>query len=129
MHLSSPSKTGTILLIDDEAVVRTAVADYLQFTGYSVIMAEDGQAGLEIFKQRQGEIDLIMLDVSMPVMNGLEALTYIRQLSTTVPIIIFSGLDEPENLTKMGALQFTTFMKKPFRLNELIKQINGIVNQ
>lgn len=128
MQPSTPSQSGTILLIDDEAIIRTAVAEFLLLSGYSVLAAEDGQTGLEIFQQQQEQITVVLLDVTMPVMSGMEVLKHIRELSADVPIILLSGLHEPEVLAEMSALPSTTFMRKPFRLNQLVETITAIIN-
>jgi DNA-binding response OmpR family regulator len=128
MQPSTPSQRDTILLIDDEAIIRTAVAEYLLLSGYAVLAAEDGREGLEIFRQKQDQIILVLLDVTMPFMSGTEVLRHIRELSADVPIILLSGLHEPEDLAEMIALPSTTFMRKPFRLSQLVETINAIVN-
>lgn len=118
--------TNTILLVDDETVIRTAVSQFLEFSGFTVLAAEDGQKGVDIFTAQQDQISLILLDVTMPIMTGKEALAHIRQLSPTVPIIMFSGLDERDLADTIAGSANTQFLKKPFRIHELLAMINSL---
>jgi DNA-binding NtrC family response regulator len=127
MFSSQLSQMGTILLIDDEAIIRTAVAEYLELTGYSVLVAEDGEEGLEIFQKEWPQLALVLLDVSLPNMSGTEVLAHIRELTADMPIIILSGLNETDVLAEMGKFQPFTFMKKPFRLDQLIVAIKDVI--
>jgi DNA-binding NtrC family response regulator len=127
MFSSQLSQMGTILLIDDESIIRTAVAEYLELTGYSVLVAEDGEEGLEIFQKEWPQLALVLLDVSLPKMSGTEVLAHIRELTADMAIIILSGLNETDVLAEMGKFQPFTFMKKPFRLDQLIVAIKDVI--
>lgn len=118
--------TGNILLVDDEAVIRTAVSQFLELSGFSVITAENGKQCVDIFTAQQEEISLVLLDVTMPIMTGKEALAHIRELSPTLPVILFSGLDEADVSATIANSAYTLFIKKPFRITELLAKINTL---
>ena len=108
-----------ILLIEDEDILRETSKAMLISLGYSVITAENGEVGLKVFKDNNEQIDLIILDMIMPVMGGREAFTKLREIDPNIPIIICSGFTkdgDADYLKKNGA---DMFIHKPFRLAEL----------
>jgi CheY-like chemotaxis protein len=85
-----------ILVIDDEQAVREAVKDILEFEGIEVITAVDGESGIALYKARQAEITLVLLDLSMPGLNGAETFQQIRQINPNASVLLSSGYDEVE---------------------------------
>jgi DNA-binding response OmpR family regulator/two-component sensor histidine kinase len=113
------SGEGSILVIDDEATVRNFAEAALTKMGYSVITAENGEAGLQIIQQEGGNLKAVLLDLAMPVMDGEEALQQIRQLTPSLPVLISTGFSlssEYERLSQKGA---TAFLSKPFTVGQL----------
>ena len=90
---STPSgkNTGTVLLVDDEQILRDMGVNLLEVLCFKSFTASNGQEALEIYRDHRGEIDLILLDFVMPVMGGIEAYHELRKLNSTIPIIICSG--------------------------------------
>ena len=86
MNLASPPK---ILIIDDEATIRQSFADYLEDIGYQTFTAEDGRMGLDVMKREQP--DLILTDLRMPEMGGLEVIKHVLQIDPNIPIVVISG--------------------------------------
>ena len=116
------SGTETILLIDDDEAVRNGASTYLSGLGYRVLVAEDGKQGLETHEQNADQIDLVLLDLSMPNMSGREVLRELRQLNPEVKVIIFTGypvyaeeLEEPVLL-------------KPIRTQEVAGKIRELLD-
>ncbi len=110
---------GAVLVIDDEATVRTFAEAALTKMGYRVLLAEDGKAGLEILKSAKEPISAVLLDFAMPVMDGEEALEQIREIHPNLPVILSTGFNvktELERLTRKGA---TAFLPKPFTASQL----------
>ena len=110
---------GTVLVIDDEATVRNFAEAALTKMGYRVLLAENGQAGLDILQSTKDEISAVLLDFAMPVMDGEEALERIREMRPNLPVILSTGFNvntELERLTKKGA---TAFLPKPFTASQL----------
>ena len=83
--------TETLLVVDDEAMIRTLLAAQLSRLGYTVLVGSDGEAGLEVFQRHVDEISLVLLDLSMPNMSGREVLPVLRSLNPQVRVIIFTG--------------------------------------
>jgi CheY-like chemotaxis protein len=90
---SEPPMSGgeQILVIDDDELVRRSLRRYLEHYGYRVLMAENGEEGVTLFAERQPKIDLIILDLSMPKMSGVEVLAAIRELDAGVKVIVATG--------------------------------------
>ena len=113
------SGDGAVLVIDDEATVRNFAEAALTKMGYRVLLAENGQSGLEMLQGSREKISAVLLDFSMPVMDGEEALERIREFDANLPVIISTGFSvntELERLTKKGA---TAFLPKPFTASQL----------
>jgi len=82
-------KKISVLCIDDEEMIRFTVGDYLEDSGYTVLMAENGKTGLEIFREKKP--DVILVDLMMPEVNGFEVVSAVKQESPQTPIIVISG--------------------------------------
>lgn len=116
----------TILCIDDDDALREGMSDYLEMVGHQVITAANGQEGLTLFKKHQSRVDVILLDLTMPVMSGSDAFVAIRALSPDVPIIIVSGYGEEQAINRLNGAEYT-FVQKPFNLQRLCKQFEELV--
>ena len=112
-----------VLIVDDERLVRYSMVRSLQSRGYSVLTAEDGEDGLNVFKAHRNALDVVVLDMSMPRMNGAECYRHLRALDPDIPIICVSGypLDSATGLL-MGSEVFA--LEKPFRIEQLVVQID-----
>ncbi len=120
-------RTGTVLIIDDEDAVRTVTAHMFGMIGMKPLTACDGIDGLEMFKLHRDDITLILLDLTMPRMNGEETLREIRALSATVPVIITSGYNRTTLTSPLASAPTVAFLQKPFSLAALIKQIDLVM--
>lgn len=119
----------TILLVDDEPMVRDLGTEILRGYGYQVIEAADGLEALEIFNHKRAEIDLVILDLLMPKLSGKETLERLRQLDSTLKILICSGYGtrEPESQLLAGDRQ-TPLVHKPFKPEELVYAVRKILD-
>ena len=108
-----------VLVIDDEEPVREAVYDILLMEGIRVLTAADGQAGIEIFGERSPDIDLVLLDLSMPGMSGEETLHKLREIDSSVPVILSSGYDKRDLRHRFNTKQLTGFVQKPYTAKRL----------
>ena len=102
---------NAILVIDDDEIVRDSIAAYLQGSGFRVLEAENGQQGLQIF--RDSAPDLILCDLRMPVMDGLTMLTQVRQEASDIPFIVVSGAGVMTDVVEALHLGASDFMVKP----------------
>ena len=110
-----------ILLIDDERVMRDGLSYMLSQSGYQIRTASDGSEGLELFAE--GGIDLVLLDLSLPGMPGVEVLQQLKQQDSTVPVIILTGFAPDDPLLAHAA----EIVFKPFRLEELLTVVNRVI--
>lgn len=110
---------GVILVIDDEELVRDAVQDILEMYGYEVLTAANGRLGLEIYQKQQKTIDLVLLDWSMPDMNGSETFAALHAFDPDVRVVLSSGYSEMETTDNLHADQFLGYLQKPYTLNKL----------
>ncbi|MCB9567832.1 MAG: response regulator [Myxococcales bacterium] len=123
----TPSRgSGTILVADDESIVRTVTRRVLQRAGYKVIEAEDGQAAIELFRAHRGELLAIVLDLTMPVVSGHEALSQIRALDPTIPVLVTSGFSEEALAHGITTGRETAFLQKPFNPTALISALEEL---
>ena len=102
---------SSILVIDDDDVVRGSIAAYLQGSGFKTLEAGNGQQGLQIF--RANAPDLILCDLPMPVMDGLTMLTQVRQEASDIPFIVVSGAGVMTDVVEALHLGASDFMVKP----------------
>jgi PAS domain S-box-containing protein len=121
--------SGTILIADDEEDVRDLVESVLLKGGYRVITACDGVQAINIFKSIGGEIDAVILDLSMPNLSGAEALNEIRALSTTVPVILSSGFSEGDVTERFSESHASGFIQKPYRPKALLDIVSEVLPQ
>ena len=111
--------TGRILIADDEAIILDAAKNQLQSLGYDVHCTGNGQEALEYFISNKDNIDLVILDVIMPVMSGKDTLKNILEISPEAKVLISSGFTTNiwhEEIINLGA---AGFIQKPYRLNML----------
>ncbi len=111
--------TGTVLVVDDEDIIRRLLGEMLEELGFTVISARDGEEGLGIYRERWKEIDVVIVDMIMPKLSGREAFLEMKKINPSVQVILSTGF------TKEGAVQetldegITWFIQKPYRLEEL----------
>ena len=108
-----------ILLVDDEIIIRSTGKALLEESGHIVILAENGREAVEKFEDNRDAIDIIIMDMIMPVMNGSEAFHAIKALDSDCKIFISSGFIKNESLDELYKNGLIGFIRKPFRLNEL----------
>ncbi|MGL1891465.1 MAG: response regulator [Spirochaetaceae bacterium] len=118
---------GQVLLVDDEELVRMTGKYTLEEMGYKVILAENGLEAIDIFEKNFHDIDLVILDMIMPKMNGTEAFEKMKKIDENCKIIISSGFTKDENLNELRKKGLTGFIQKPFRDYELSKLLSEIL--
>jgi CheY-like chemotaxis protein len=118
-----PMPLGTILVVDDEEPVRAVARSALELEGFHVIEAEDGHEGLRRFRAHTSDVGAILLDMTMPGMDGAETLFAIRQISRDIPVILSSGYSEKDTMSRCEGLFGTSFIQKPYTAQALIAAI------
>jgi len=116
---------GTILVIDDEDVVRSTLAMVLQSLGYDVILAQDGMEGLGLYETNAQNIQLVLLDMVMPGLSGKETFRRLRALDPSVRVIISSGFSSDLSITGLMEEGLRGFLHKPFGRSELMKALEA----
>ena len=116
-----------ILLAEDDADLRSILSQYLEINGFSILQAENGQAGLEIFKNEH--VDVCILDIMMPLMDGFELARQIRKTDPEVPVIFLTARNQKADKIKGLKLGADDYITKPFEVEELILRIRNIVRR
>lgn len=118
----------TLLVIDDEATVREAVADILDIVGIKVIEARNGKEGLAKFREFRPKINAILLDMQMPIMNGEETFHHLRRIDPQTRIIISSGYSEAQTMQHFVGQGLVSFLQKPYDLDQLISTVERVID-
>ncbi len=120
-----------VLVVDDESRMRKLIKDFLSQKGYQILEAEDGEKALKIFEENENKINLILLDVMMPKLDGWSVLRQIRQTSK-VPIIMLTARGEEQDELFGFELGVDEYISKPFspkilvaRVEAILKRVNG----
>lgn len=118
-------KNRTILIVEDESQNRKLFRDVLQYRGYTVLEAMNGQEGIALAKQHQP--DLILMDIQMPVMDGLSATRILKQNETTqnIMVVALTANAMPGDKEKILGAGCHDYISKPFRLHEFLEKIKG----
>jgi PAS domain S-box-containing protein len=120
---------ATVLLVDDDETVRQVGRTILQRYGFTVFTAVDGQDGVEVFAQRADEIDVVILDMTMPNMNGEEAFREMQRLRPGVRALLSSGYSEQEATSKFQAAGLAGFIQKPYYAADLTSKISEVLGE
>jgi PAS domain S-box-containing protein len=119
----------TILLIDDEPVVREMWGDFFAQKGYRVLVAENGLVGLDVFTAHRDEIDLVILDLIMPKLGGKDTLAGLREINPTVKVLVTSGYSENGQAGEIVRLGVDGFVQKPAQLALLEEKVEEILKK
>ncbi len=123
LNQNSYPSAQMVLLIDDEEPVREAVKDILELIDVEVVTAVNGHDGIALYTQQQEDINLILLDLSMPGMNGEETLRILRQIDPCIPVLLSSGYNKIDIAFRFEDTNLTGFLQKPYSLDRLIDAV------
>ena len=118
----------TVLIVDDESRMRKLIKDFLMQKGYSILEASDGEEALNVFEENQNKINLILLDVMMPKLDGWSVLRQIRQTSK-VPIIMLTARGEEQDELFGFELGVDEYISKPFSPKILVARVEAILKR
>ena len=121
--------TGTILVVDDEESVRTLAKRILEHRGFQVLLGADGRDGVSVFGQHAQEIRAVLLDLTMPHLNGEEVLRELRLLRPDVRVVLMSGYSEPEVTDLFAGKGLAGFVQKPFRADDILTMIRRALQE
>lgn len=120
---------GRVLLADDDGRIRSLIASILESDRYSVISADDGKEALAAWREHRGDFDLLVLDCSMPKLEGPELYRQIRGEHRTVPIALVSGYHQDQVARHIENDPNACFVKKPFNVDDFLERIESLVKR
>lgn len=119
--------SGTILIVDDEYIIQVMAKAVLENMGYSVIIANNGKEALDIYLNMQDNIDLVILDMIMPEMNGKECFKQLKKINKDVKVILSSGFSQESDIEELKLAGLNGFIRKPYNTAEISKIISNIL--
>jgi PAS domain S-box-containing protein len=119
--------SGTVLVVDDEDLVRSMAAATLKRFGYTVLKAENGQVAVDLFREHRDEIVAVLLDITMPVMGGEEAFRQMLEIRPGVRVVISSGYNEADAVQRFtGEVGSAGFIQKPYTAIKLAAAVKRV---
>jgi PAS domain S-box-containing protein len=120
---------GTILLVDDEDVIIDVGSEILQVLGYKVSVARNGREAIEIYKEKQNEIDMVILDMIMPEMDGGEIFKVLKSIDPGVKVMLSSGYSTDARSARMMEDGCCGFIQKPYSMNTLSQKLREVLDK
>ena len=120
---------GAVLIIDDETTVRGVTERILQAIGFEPVPARDGVQGVEIVRQRGESLVGVLLDLTMPNMDGETAFREITLLRPELPIVLMSGYNEGDAIARFAGQGLAGFLQKPFTVDDIRKQLRAALTR
>lgn len=124
-----PRFSGTVLVIDDETNVRSIAADLLEALGLDILTAKGGSEALDVFSERPGDVDCVLVDLTMPGLNGLETTRRLKKVRPELPVVLMSGYDLSDVKKRHEGKEFAAFVQKPFDLITLSSAIGSALSR
>jgi PAS domain S-box-containing protein len=118
---------GVVLVVDDEPIVRTLAKHALERFGYTVLVAEDGARGLDVFCTEADRLSCVVLDLTMPIMSGEETLVRMKAARADIPIVLSSGFNEAQAVRRFAGKGLAGFLQKPYKAAVLMETIRRVV--
>jgi len=119
--------TGTVLLVDDDESVRKVGRRMLEALGFSVLLANDGREAIEVFRARKDDISCVILDLTMPVMDGVDAFRELRGIDPEVVVLLSSGYNEQETMEQFEGSGLAGFIQKPYHVPLLEEKLRKVL--
>jgi DNA-binding response OmpR family regulator len=127
-----PNTTDTVyrmLIVEDDADVATGLRDYFEMNGYTVSLAHDGEAALELIKKEGDDFDVVLLDVMLPKKNGFEVLREAHEQGISAPVLMLTARGEQESILHGFGLGADDYVTKPFNAEELLARVRAILHR
>lgn len=118
---------GSILVVDDEESVRSILKEALEFSGFKIILAEDGEKAIKLYKKHIDEIKLIILDLTMPKLNGEETYKRLIKFDPKVKVILSSGFNAQDAIKRFSSNGIAGYLQKPYHLQSLREKIKEVM--
>jgi CheY-like chemotaxis protein len=128
MDFEVPGGDETVLILEDEEMLMELATTILTERGYNVIGASDGKEGVEIYRRKPHEIDLVISDLGLPKLTGGEALTWLKDINPEVKFILATGYINPEERAAIIENGAKEVVLKPYRPSELLKKVRRVLD-
>jgi len=122
------TRVARVLVVDDEALIRWSLGEQLAKAGYEVTEAADGAAALDVLR-RHPPIDLVVLDLKLPDIDGLELLKRIREIAPDAPVIMMSAFATPQDVSDARQYGVAEIIAKPFDVQYLLATVHQALNR
>jgi PAS domain S-box-containing protein len=119
--------SGTVLLVDDEEMIRSTTGKMISYMGFELLTASDGAEAVEVFREHADVITLVVLDMKMPHMSGAEAFEEIRRIKPDAEVILCSGYTEEEATQRFVGSGLAGFLQKPYTMDQLVTAIRSVL--
>ena len=120
--------SGTVLVVDDEETLREVASFMLEDIGFTVITANDGMEAVSIYREYQNQIKLVLLDMTMPKMDGAGCFRELRNINPEVCVLLSSGYNEQDATTRFSGKGLAGFIQKPYSANDLRRKLEEILS-
>ena len=120
-------RSGTILVIEDEEILRVIVAKVLRERGFSVIETGDGKTGVDLFQKNESEVSVVVLDMTLPSLSGREVLVQLQRIRPDVKVILTTAYSENMALLRFDGQRPWHFLRKPYHLSDLVELVRDAV--
>ncbi|MEE8431076.1 MAG: response regulator [Candidatus Desulfatibia sp.] len=121
-------RSATILLVDDEDIIIDVAQELLKAIGYKVLTAESGNAAVELYKADRNEIDMVILDMIMPDMDGGETYDRLKEINPDIKVLLSSGYSINGQASEIMLRGCNGFIQKPFNMKDLSQTIKTILS-
>jgi CheY-like chemotaxis protein len=117
----------TVLLVDDDEDLLEIGKDVLEGCGYRVVVAVSGEEAVEVFKKRGARFHVVLMDLSMPGMDGSQCMKQLQLIDPSVKVILMSGLGDAYQMEQALAAGARAFLSKPYRMSEMIVKMEEVL--
>ena len=125
--ISNLMQPKTILLVEDEEDIRVIYQDLLLPTGVNLLVAKDGEEGVQLFTKHQSDINLLILDMILPKIDGTTVFAQIRVMKPDIPVLLTSGYAPRGKIADIQQAEHVSFLQKPFRSVGLFEKIQSLL--
>jgi CheY-like chemotaxis protein len=122
-----PRPKSTILVIDDESMALVLINRLLREAGYNVVTAQSGFEALDIFRRQPHAFQLVLLDLTMPFMDGEETFHRLREIRADVPVVLCTGFIRRDRLDRLMTAGIAGFLRKPLAPDEIVDHVRGVL--